>query len=73
MRSSIYLNVLATLCAVAARSAQHVGKKLPELPPRHIPGFQSENHDFPQMQKRQVSVNASSNCSKNNSFMLQEY
>ncbi len=59
MRGSIYLSILASACAVAARSAQHVGKTLPELPRRSTPRHQPEGHFYPQISKRQASVNAS--------------
>ncbi len=63
MRGFTYLSLLATASVVAARSAQHVGKTLPEIQPRIFPrsNYGSEEHIYPQMNKRQVSVNASSN------------
>ena len=59
MRGSIILSILASACAVAARSAQHVGKTLPELPRRSTPRHQPEGQLYPQVSKRQASVNAS--------------
>ena len=58
MRVSICFNILASACAVAARSAQHVGKSLPELPRRSVPRHQPEGL-YPQLNKRQASANAS--------------
>ena len=59
MRGFIYMNALALACNAAARSAQHVGKTLPELPPRHIPKYPLQGQSYPQVNKRQTSTNAS--------------
>ena len=57
MRVFTYLKLLATACLVSARSAQHVGKTLPERAPRSL-RFIEDVH-YPQHNKRQ-SVNATS-------------
>ncbi|KAL9071579.1 MAG: hypothetical protein Q9161_004146 [Pseudevernia consocians] len=58
------LSLLATACVVAARSAQHVGKTLPERAPRS-PRLMEEVH-YPQYNKRQY-VNSTSKFAVNGS------
>ena len=61
MRGYTYISLLAVAVAVTARSAQHVGKTLPELPQRRSLKYGSEGRHYPQVNKRQASANASSN------------
>ena len=62
MRSFTHISLLVTTaCLVSARSAQHVGKKLPERAPRS-PQF-SEDIRYPQYNKRQYVNTTSSKSS----------
>ena len=62
MHSFTYISLLVTTaCLVSARSAQHVGKKLPERTPRS-PGF-PEDVPYPQYNKRQYVNTTSSKSS----------
>ena len=62
MRSFTYISLLlTTVCLVSARSAQHVGKKLPERAPRS-PQL-SEDIRYPQYNKRQYVNSTSSKSS----------
>ena len=57
------LFTLALATVVAARSAQHVGKTLPELPARNVLRHGANDIHYPSMIKRQASGNASSRSS----------
>ena len=61
MRASTAISLLATVCIVAARSAQHVGKTLPERAPR-LPRILEDVH-YPQYNKRSYVNTTSSELS----------
>lgn len=67
MRTYTYISLLATVCTVAARSAQHIGKTLPERAPRS-PRF-LEDVQYPQYNKRQYTNNTSSEHPERSSFI----
>ncbi len=66
MRASTYISLLASVSLVAARSAQHVGKKLPERAPRS-PRLLEDVH-YPQFNKRQYVNTTSSEFPVHTSF-----
>ena len=60
MRASTYISLLVTTaCTVAARSAQHVGKTLPERAPRSPRFLENVHYPYSQYNKRQY-VNTTS-------------
>ena len=61
MRASTYITLLATVCIVAARSAQHAGKTLPERAPRSRRVL--EDVHYPQYNKRSYVNTTSSETS----------
>ena len=59
MHLSACLALLSAACAVTARSAAHVGKKLPKTTPKVAPRNNGNQNAIPQINRRAPSANAS--------------